>query len=147
MGMDGRAGLRSLSAILGALATVACSPLPAEPVSAASSRYASQPLVSEVFTGDPAAHVFNGRIYVYTSHDIDTSVVPDDMGTIFDMRDYRVLSMDRIGGPVRVHADVLDLKDVPWARRQMWAPDVAYKNGTYYLYFPPRMKLARSGSA
>ncbi len=38
------------------------------------------------------------------------------------------------------HGQVLHLKDVPWASRQMWAPDAACKNGTYYLYFPARDK-------
>lgn len=32
--------------------------------------YLSQPLVSSIFTADPAAHVFDGRIYVYASHDV-----------------------------------------------------------------------------
>jgi beta-xylosidase len=54
------------------------------------------------------------------------------------MRDYRVISMDRIGGPVTVHPVALDVKDVPWAEKQMWAPDAAFKNGRYYLYFPAK---------
>jgi beta-xylosidase len=35
---------------------------------------------------------------------------------------------------------VLHIKDVPWAHKQMWAPDCAYKNGTYYFYFPAKDK-------
>lgn len=54
------------------------------------------------------------------------------------MTDFVVLSMDKPGGPVTVHANILDIKDVPWAARQMWAPDAAYKDGTYYLYFPAK---------
>ena len=34
----------------------------------------------------------------------------------------------------------LDKKDIPWAGRQLWAPDAAYKNGTYYLFFPLKDK-------
>ncbi len=56
------------------------------------------------------------------------------------MRDYRVLRMDSIGGKVTTHPVALDVKDVPWADRQMWAPDAARKNGTYYLYFPAKDK-------
>jgi beta-xylosidase len=56
------------------------------------------------------------------------------------MRDYHVLSMDNIGGKVTDHGVALDIADVPWAKRQMWAPDAAYKNGTYYLYFPVKDK-------
>jgi hypothetical protein len=46
--------------------------------------------------------------------------------------------MDSIGGKVTDHGVVLSLQDVPWAKRQLWAPDAAYKNGTYYLYFPAK---------
>jgi hypothetical protein len=56
------------------------------------------------------------------------------------MRDYHVLSMDNIGSKVTDHGVALDIADVPWAKRQMWAPDAAYKNGTYYLYFPVKDK-------
>lgn len=101
----------------------------------------SQPLVSHIYTADPSAHVFNGKIYIYPSHDIDSeNVKRDDDGGHFAMRDYHVLSMDKIGGPVKDHGVAMDLKDVPWAGRQLWAPDVAYKNGTYYLYFPAKDK-------
>ena len=64
----------------------------------------------------------------------------DDLGSHFAMRDYRVLSMDTVGGPVTVHGVALDIKDVPWAGRQMWAPDAAEKDGKYYLYFPAKDK-------
>lgn len=107
----------------------------------ADNKYLSQPLVTDIYTADPSAHVWaDGRIYVYPSHDIDAGVPEDDLGSHFAMRDYRVLSMDRIGGKVTVHDVALDIADVPWAGRQMWAPDAAYKNGTYYLYFPVKDK-------
>jgi hypothetical protein len=32
----------------------------------------------------------------------------------------------------------LHLKDVPWAHKQLWAPDAAYRDGTYYLFFPAK---------
>jgi len=34
----------------------------------------------------------------------------------------------------------IDVKDIPWASKQTWAPDAAYKNGIYYLYMPARDK-------
>jgi hypothetical protein len=101
-------------------------------------RYLSQPLTTSIYTADPSAHVFNGKVYVYPSHDIDAGIPDDDLGNQYAMRDYRVLSMDRIGGPVTVGQVALHVKDVPWASRQMWAPDAAYRGGTYYLYFPAR---------
>jgi len=102
--------------------------------------FLNQPLVSHIYTADPSAHVFNGRIYIYPSHDTATGTPQDDLGSHFDMRDYHVLSMDNIGGPVTDHGVGLDIKNVPWAGRQMWAPDAAYANGKYYLYFPVKNK-------
>jgi hypothetical protein len=102
--------------------------------------YLNQPLVSHIYTADPSAHVFNGRIYIYPSHDTATGTKEDDLGGHFDMRDYHILSMDSIGGGVTDHGNALDIKDVPWAGRQMWAPDAAFANGKYYLYFPVKNK-------
>lgn len=100
----------------------------------------SQPLVTEIYTADPSAHIFDGKIYVYPSHDFEAGVPEDDLGSHFDMRDYRILSMDKIGGEVTIHDVALDKADVPWVGRQMWAPDAAYKDGSYYLYFPAKDK-------
>ncbi len=100
----------------------------------------SQPLVSHIFTADPSAHVFNGRIYIYPSHDFEAGVKEDDLGSHFAMKDYHILSMDEITGKVTDHGVALDIKDVPWAGRQMWAPDAAFEKGTYYLYFPVKDK-------
>lgn len=103
-------------------------------------KYLSQPLVQHIFTADPSVHVFNNRIYIYPSHDTSTGVAEDDLGSHFDMRDYHVLSMDSIGGSVTDHGVALDLKNIPWAGRQLWAPDAAFANGKYYLYFPLKNK-------
>lgn len=97
-------------------------------------------LVKDLYTADPSAHVFNGKIYIYPSHDIDAGIPENDNGDHFAMRDYHVFSMDDIDGEVIDHGVVLDIKDIPWAGRQLWAPDVAYKNGKYYLYFPLKDK-------
>jgi beta-xylosidase len=76
-------------------------------------------------------------------------VPADDLGSHFAMRDYHVLSMDAVGGPVTDNGVALDIKDVPWAGRQMWAPDAAEKGGKYYLYFPVKDKqdVFRIGAA
>ena len=107
---------------------------------AAKGHYLSQPLVSHIYTADPSAHVFNGRIYIYPSHDTATGIPEDDLGSHFNMMDYHILSMDSIGGKVTDHGVALDIKDIPWAGRQLWAPDAAFANDTYYLYFPVKDK-------
>lgn len=103
-------------------------------------RPAVKPLVTDLYTADPSAHVFDGRIYIYPSHDIEANVPQDDEGGHFNMRDYHVYSMNNADEKVTDHGVALDLKDIPWAGRQLWAPDAAFKNGTYYLYFPAKDK-------
>jgi hypothetical protein len=98
----------------------------------------SQPLVKHMYTADPSAHVFNGRIYIYPSHDIDAGIPFNDNGDHFGMEDYHVFSMENIESEVIDNGVALHVKDVPWAEKQMWAPDAACKNGKYYLYFPAK---------
>ncbi len=100
----------------------------------------SDPLVTHIFTADPSAHVFEGKLYIYPSHDIDAGIPEKDDGSHFAMRDYHVFSMETVGGEVTDHGKVLDLDDIPWAGRQLWAPDAAHKDGKYYFYFPAKDK-------
>lgn len=104
------------------------------------SEFRNKPLVTDIYTADPSAHVFENRLYVYPSHDVDAGVKEDDFGGHFDMRDYHVFSMDSVGGKVTDHGVALSVDDVPWAARQLWAPDAAKKGDSYYLYFPAKDK-------
>ena len=96
------------------------------------------PIVSHIFTADPSAHVFNGKLYIYPSHDRETDIKDNDNGDQYDMNDYHVFSLDTISGPVTDHGVVLSQSSIPWVSKQLWAPDAATKNGKYYLYFPAR---------
>lgn len=98
----------------------------------------SEPLVKHMYTADPSAHVFNGKIYIYPSHDIDAGIPFNDNGDHFGMEDYHVFSMESIDSEVIDNGVALHVKDVPWAEKQMWAPDASCKNGKYYLYFPAK---------
>jgi len=98
----------------------------------------SQPLVKHIYTADPSAHVFNGKIYIYPSHDVDAGDAFDDLGSHFAMEDYHILSMDSSTGEAKDNGCALHVKDVPWADKQMWAPDAAEKDGKYYLFFPAK---------
>ena len=102
--------------------------------------FIGQPLVTHMYTADPSAHVFNGKLYIYPSHDIETDVPASPEGDSFDMKDFHVLSMDSVGSEVVDNGEALNIKDVPWASRQLWAPDAAEKNGKYFLYFPAKDK-------
>ena len=102
--------------------------------------FKNTPLVKEIYTADPSAHIFGDRIYIYASHDIETGSVEDDTGNHFNMMDYRVISMNKDGSDLKVHPVGLSVDDVKWAKSRFWAPDASYKNGTYYLYFPAKDK-------
>jgi beta-xylosidase len=97
-----------------------------------------EPLVRHIYTADPSAHVFEGKLYIYPSHDLEHDGPTNDNGDQYQMEDYHVLSMDDLNSPVIDHGEALHVRDVPWASKQMWAPDAAFKNGKYYLYFPAR---------
>ncbi len=89
----------------------------------------------EDYMADPSAHVFDGKIYIYPSHDWESGIEENDNGDHFNMRDYHVFSMDEVGGPVTDHGMVLSTETIPWAGRQLWDSDVARKGGKYYMYF------------
>jgi len=101
-------------------------------------RAISAPLLEHIYIADPSAHVFDGRIYIYPSHDIEGGVPFNDDGAHFAMEDYHVISMDHPEAKAVDHGVALHVNDVPWAERQMWAPDCVRKDGKYYLYFPAK---------
>lgn len=90
------------------------------------------------YMADPSVHVFNGKIYIYPSHDWECENVENDNGDQYVMKDYHVLSIDGdpMTGTVTDHGKVLGLEDIAWAGRQLWDCDVAEKDGKYYMYFP-----------
>lgn len=101
-------------------------------------RAISQPLITHLYTADPSAHVFNGKIYIYPSHDINAGDAFDDLGSHFAMEDYHIISMDTPESAAVDNGLALHVKDVPWAEKQLWAPDAAEKDGKYYLFFPAK---------
>jgi beta-xylosidase len=93
----------------------------------------ANPFIPSIYTADPSAHVWaDGRVYVYASHDMDPARGCDFMDR------YHVFST---GDMVNWcdEGEILRASQVPWGRKEggfMWAPDCAYRNGTYYFYFP-----------
>ena len=94
---------------------------------------AHNPIFTNIYTADPSAHVWkDGRLYVYPSHDI----APPKGCDLMDK--YHVYSTDDMI-TWKDHGEILNASQVPWGRPEggfMWAPDCAFKNGTYYFYFP-----------
>ena len=102
------------------------------------------------YMADPSVHVFNGRLYIYPSHDRESGIPENDNGDHFDMNDYHVLSTDDVmHGEIVDHGVALKVTDIPWAGRQLWDCDIACKDGKYYLYFPlkDRNDIFRMGVA
>ena len=97
---------------------------------------AQNPVIRDQFSADPTARVFNGRVYLYPSHDI---FPPEGQRQDwFCMEDYHVFSSDNLTDWTD-HGVIVTQNKVPWVRPNsysMWAPDCVYRNGKYYFYFP-----------
>ena len=88
------------------------------------------------YYADPSANVFNGKLFVYPSHDWEAGAAFDDDGGHFQMKDYHVISMEDVeNGEVTDYGKILDVEQVAWAEKQMWDNDVVEKDGKYYLIF------------
>jgi beta-xylosidase len=94
-------------------------------------------LVPNDYMADPSVHIYNGKLYIYPSHDWESGVAENDNGDHFNMKDYHVFSTSDIENePLTDHGVVLKVEDIPWAGRQLWDCDVCEKDGKYYMYFP-----------
>ena len=106
---------------------------------------AQNPVIRNQFTADPTARVFNGRVYLYPSHDI---VPPEGQRQDwFCMEDYHVFSSDNLVDWTD-HGMIVTQNKVPWVRPNsysMWAPDCVERNGKYYFYFPSAPNGAMRG--
>ncbi|MCR5313291.1 MAG: glycoside hydrolase family 43 protein [Bacteroidaceae bacterium] len=99
-------------------------------------------LIPNDYMADPSVHVWNGRLYIYPSHDWESGIPENDNGDHFNMKDYHVFSTDDLEAVISGekalvdHGVVLKVEDIPWAGRQLWDCDVQEKDGKYYMYFP-----------
>ena len=98
---------------------------------------ADNPLLMNTFAADPTARVFEGKIYLYPSHDI----VPPGGRRGFCMEDYHSYSSENLMD-WEDHGVIVNQTNVPWVNPNygMWAPDCVFKNGKYYFYFPANSK-------
>ena len=106
--------------------------------------FATNPLIMDQFTADPTARVFEGKIYVYPSHDIEAPPQYRGRPNWFVMEDYHVFSSENLTDWTD-HGVILTQTGVPWTNPTayaMWAPDCVFKDGKYYFYFPA---IAKNG--
>ena len=105
--------------------------------------HAQNPVIKGLYSADPTARVFEGKVWLYPSHDIISPVEPERKW--FCMEDYHVFSSEDLVHWTD-HGVILDQKDVPWGNPEgysMWAPDCVEKDGKYYFYFPNASKAGR----
>jgi len=110
----------------------------------ATAAFATNPLIMDQFTADPTARVFEGKIYVYPSHDIRPPPEYKGRPNWFVMEDYHVFSSENLTD-WKDHGVIVSQTGVEWADPNayaMWAPDCVFKDGKYYFYFPA---MAKSG--
>ena len=107
---------------------------------------AQNPIIRDQFSADPTARVFNGKIYLFPSHDIPPMSAADfPRKDWFCMEDYHVFSSDNLTDWTD-HGVIINQKDVPWGNPtgySMWAPDCIEKDGKYYFFFPNGTKEGR----
>lgn len=102
------------------------------------SAFSQNPIISDQFTADPSARVFNGKVYVFPSHDIPS---PEGKGLREDwfcMEDYHVFSSKNLSEWID-HGMIVSQYDADWVDStsySMWAPDCIDRNGKYYFYYP-----------
>ncbi len=80
------------------------------------------------FHADPSAHLWEGKVWIYPSHDMAGS-------KFWDMVDWHCFSSDELVNWTD-HGVILGLEDIRWADRYAWAPDCMKRNNHYYFYFP-----------
>ncbi len=74
---------------------------------------AQNPVIRDQFTADPTARVFNGRMYLYPSHDIPSPI--DRLKDWFCMADYHVFSSDNLTD-WSDHGVIVEQNRVPWVQ-------------------------------
>ncbi len=103
---------------------------------------AQNPVIRNQFTADPTARVFQGKVYLFPSHDIQAPEGKNLRKDWFCMADYHVFSSDNLTDWTD-HGVIVSQNGVQWVDStsySMWAPDCVERNGKYYFYFPANTK-------
>ena len=97
------------------------------------------PFTGPLYTADPSAHVYNGRLYVYASHDMEPPVGCDRMDR------YHLFSTDDMEnwtdhGEIMNAATSNELTGTT-GEGFMWAPDCVYnpRDKKYYFVYPHKI--------
>ncbi|MBN2754287.1 MAG: endo-1,4-beta-xylanase [Candidatus Goldbacteria bacterium] len=88
--------------------------------------FGGNPLMYQKYTADPNACWFNGRMYIYNSHDKDGA-------TGYDITDVTLMSSDDLVNWTD-EGETFKASSTTWAGLT-YAPAAIYRNGYYYLYY------------
>ena len=92
------------------------------------------PIITNIYTADPAPMVSGDTLYLYTTHDEDKLI--NDFYTMVDW--YCFSTKDMVNWTD--HGKVFSLDDISWADDRAWAPQCIERNGKFYLYCPVHKK-------
>lgn len=104
--------------------------LPLLLASSCAALHAANPIVTDVFTADPAALVHNDTVYIYTGHD---EAPPDKAGYV--MKEWLCFSSTDMD-TWTPHGSPMSLKTFPWAADSAWAGHAVERDGKFYWYVP-----------
>ena len=94
----------------------------------------TNPIITSIYTADPAPMGFGDTLYLYTTHDEDELI--NDFYTMFDWRCFSTKDMVNWTD----HGVIFSLDDIEWADDRAWAPQAIERNGKFYLYCPVHKK-------
>ncbi len=100
---------------------------------------AQNPIIQTSYTADPAPMVYNGKLYLYTSHD-------EDQSTWFVMNNWKLYTTEDMVNWTD-HGVVLSYNDFAWGARNAWAPQCVERNGKFYMYVPLTNNEGKEGIA
>ena len=86
----------------------------------------TNPIITNQFTADPTARVFEDKIYLYPSHDIPSVITHFDGSAWFSMEDYHVFSSEDLTTWTD-HGVIVRQEDVPWGKKDaysMWVENI-----------------------
>lgn len=101
---------------------------------------ATNPIITNLFTADPAAMVYNDTVYLYTGHDEAKD------GEMFTMKDWVCFSSKDMNTWTE-HGPIMRVTDFKWATRDAWASQCIERNGKFYFYAAVRSGNPHPGMA
>ncbi|PTB91875.1 glycoside hydrolase [Marivirga lumbricoides] len=111
---------------------------------ASGNSFAQNPIITDVFTADPAPLVYDNTVYLYTSH--DTASVEH---TNYKMPDWLVFSSkDMVNW--KNHGSPLSPKSFSWATGDAYAAQCVERDGKFYWYvstFHKKDENSKGGAA